>query len=93
MLCAGLENGLYREYPEKRCQASPKPEQQAACFRRPCSTWFTTSWSQVGLRVVGKGQGRPRSPGWRRSGSLLCQGSAESGWDPELCSSAEQAAG
>ncbi|NWY19357.1 ATL2 protein, partial [Aphelocoma coerulescens] len=46
VLCAGLENGLYREYPEKRCQASPKPEQQAACFRRPCSTWFTTSWSQ-----------------------------------------------
>ncbi|NXM84534.1 ATL2 protein, partial [Oenanthe oenanthe] len=46
VLCVGLENGLYREYPEKRCQTSPKPEQQAACFRRPCSTWFTTSWSQ-----------------------------------------------
>ncbi|NXY05972.1 ATL2 protein, partial [Pteruthius melanotis] len=46
VLCAGLENGLYREYPEKHCQASPKPEQRAACFRRPCSTWFTTSWSQ-----------------------------------------------
>ncbi|NWR45249.1 ATL2 protein, partial [Regulus satrapa] len=46
VLCAGLENGLYREYPEKRCEASPKPEEQAACFRRPCSTWFTTSWSQ-----------------------------------------------
>uniref|UniRef100_A0A663M071 PLAC domain-containing protein n=1 Tax=Athene cunicularia TaxID=194338 RepID=A0A663M071_ATHCN len=46
VLCAGLENGVYREYPEKRCQASQKPEEQAACFRRPCSTWFTTSWSQ-----------------------------------------------
>ncbi|NXB08361.1 ATL2 protein, partial [Cnemophilus loriae] len=46
VLCVGLENGLYREYPEKRCEASPKPEEQAACFRRPCSTWFTTSWSQ-----------------------------------------------
>ncbi|NXD15270.1 ATL2 protein, partial [Nothocercus nigrocapillus] len=46
VLCAGLENGLYREYPEKRCEASQKPEEQAACFRRPCSTWFTTSWSQ-----------------------------------------------
>lgn len=57
VLCVGLENGLYREYPEKRCQTSPKPEEQAACFRRPCSTWFTTSWSQVGLGVVGKGQG------------------------------------
>uniref|UniRef100_A0A8D2PEV3 PLAC domain-containing protein n=1 Tax=Zosterops lateralis melanops TaxID=1220523 RepID=A0A8D2PEV3_ZOSLA len=46
VLCVGLENGLYREYPEKRCETSPKPEEQAACFKRPCSTWFTTSWSQ-----------------------------------------------
>uniref|UniRef100_A0A8C6ZMH5 ADAMTS-like protein 2 n=1 Tax=Nothoprocta perdicaria TaxID=30464 RepID=A0A8C6ZMH5_NOTPE len=46
VLCAGLENGVYREYPEKRCEASQKPEEQVACFRRPCSTWFTTSWSQ-----------------------------------------------
>ncbi|NXV76868.1 ATL2 protein, partial [Atlantisia rogersi] len=46
VLCAGLENGVYREYPEKHCEASQKPEEQAACFKRPCSTWFTTSWSQ-----------------------------------------------
>ncbi|NXO04431.1 ATL2 protein, partial [Rhinopomastus cyanomelas] len=46
ILCAGLENGVYREYPEKRCEASQRPEEQAPCFRRPCSTWFTTSWSQ-----------------------------------------------
>ncbi|NXA42107.1 ATL2 protein, partial [Eudromia elegans] len=46
VLCAGLENGVYREYPERHCEASQKPEEQAACFRRPCSTWFTTSWSQ-----------------------------------------------
>uniref|UniRef100_A0A8B9QB90 PLAC domain-containing protein n=1 Tax=Apteryx owenii TaxID=8824 RepID=A0A8B9QB90_APTOW len=46
VLCAGLENGMYREYPEKRCEAFQKPEEQAACFKRPCSTWFTTSWSQ-----------------------------------------------
>ncbi|NXT11967.1 ATL2 protein, partial [Prunella fulvescens] len=46
VLCVGLENGLYREYPEERCETSPKPEEQAVCFRRPCSTWFTTSWSQ-----------------------------------------------
>ncbi|KFV18773.1 ADAMTS-like 2, partial [Tauraco erythrolophus] len=46
VLCAGLENGVYREYPEKRCEAFQKPEEQAACFKRPCSTWFTTSWSQ-----------------------------------------------
>ncbi|XP_015284634.1 PREDICTED: ADAMTS-like protein 2 [Gekko japonicus] len=57
VLCAGLENGMYREYPEKRCDASPKPEVQASCFKRPCSTWFSTSWSQcsktcgTGLRV------------------------------------------
>ncbi|NXY48569.1 ATL2 protein, partial [Ceuthmochares aereus] len=46
VLCAGLENGVYKEYPEKHCEAFQKPEEQAACFRRPCSTWFTTSWSQ-----------------------------------------------
>nr|XP_028588227.1 ADAMTS-like protein 2 isoform X1 [Podarcis muralis] len=46
VLCVGLENGLYKEYPEKRCDALPKPEVQASCFKRPCSTWFSTSWSQ-----------------------------------------------
>ncbi|NXX86739.1 ATL2 protein, partial [Urocolius indicus] len=46
VLCAGLEGGLYREYPEEHCRASHKPEERAACFRRPCSMWFTTSWSQ-----------------------------------------------
>nr|XP_056700675.1 ADAMTS-like protein 2 [Euleptes europaea] len=57
VLCAGLEHGVYREYPEKRCDAFPKPEVQASCFKRPCSTWFSTSWSQcsktcgTGLRV------------------------------------------
>lgn len=66
VLCAGLENGVYREYPEKRCEASQKPEEHAACFKRPCSTWFTTSWSQVGLREVGKREMRPHNPGrWR----------------------------
>lgn len=64
VLCAGLENGVYREYPEKRCEASQKPEEQAACFRRPCSTWFTTSWSQVGFGMVGKGETKPRHCGW-----------------------------
>ncbi|XP_072854273.2 ADAMTS-like protein 2 isoform X2 [Pogona vitticeps] len=46
VLCVGLENGLYKEYPEKRCDAFPKPEVHASCFKRPCSTWFSTSWSQ-----------------------------------------------
>lgn len=45
---------MYREYPEKRCEAAQKPEEQAACFMRPCSTWFTTSWSQVRLGAAGE---------------------------------------
>ncbi|XP_027724171.1 ADAMTS-like protein 2 [Vombatus ursinus] len=57
VLCAGLENGVYREYPEGHCDVSQKPEVQAPCFKRPCSIWFTTAWSQcsktcgVGLRL------------------------------------------
>uniref|UniRef100_A0A8C8RDZ4 PLAC domain-containing protein n=1 Tax=Pelusios castaneus TaxID=367368 RepID=A0A8C8RDZ4_9SAUR len=57
VLCAGLENGVYKEYPEKRCNAVQKPDVQAACFKRPCATWFTTAWSQcsktcgAGLRL------------------------------------------
>uniref|UniRef100_A0A670Y762 PLAC domain-containing protein n=1 Tax=Pseudonaja textilis TaxID=8673 RepID=A0A670Y762_PSETE len=46
VLCVGLENGLYKEYPERHCEAFRKPETQAPCFQRPCSTWFSTSWSQ-----------------------------------------------
>ncbi|XP_038614523.1 ADAMTS-like protein 2 [Tachyglossus aculeatus] len=45
VLCARLENGVYREYPEAQCEAFPKPEVQAACFKRPCSVWLTTAWS------------------------------------------------
>ncbi|XP_029474280.1 ADAMTS-like protein 2 isoform X2 [Rhinatrema bivittatum] len=55
VLCAGLENGGYREYPEARCDLSRKPDVQVACFRRPCSTWFTTSWSQCS-KTCGAGQ-------------------------------------
>ncbi|XP_072494284.1 ADAMTS-like protein 2 [Notamacropus eugenii] len=57
VLCAGLENGVYHEYPERHCDVSQKPEVQAPCFKRPCSIWFTTAWSQcsktcgVGLRL------------------------------------------
>ncbi|XP_074078259.1 ADAMTS-like protein 2 isoform X2 [Macrotis lagotis] len=57
VLCAGLENGVFREYPEGNCDVSQKPEVQAPCFKRPCSMWFTTAWSQcsktcgVGLRL------------------------------------------
>uniref|UniRef100_A0A8B9TQW2 Uncharacterized protein n=1 Tax=Anas platyrhynchos TaxID=8839 RepID=A0A8B9TQW2_ANAPL len=33
VLCAGLENGVYREYPEKRCEASQKPEEHCCLFQ------------------------------------------------------------
>uniref|UniRef100_A0AAY5EC02 PLAC domain-containing protein n=1 Tax=Electrophorus electricus TaxID=8005 RepID=A0AAY5EC02_ELEEL len=35
------------KYPEPMCAgSSPKPEERTACFERPCSKWFSTSWSQ-----------------------------------------------
>lgn len=47
VVCAGLEDGVFKEFPDHVCARSPKPEERAACFERPCSKWFTTSWSQV----------------------------------------------
>ncbi|KAK1785848.1 hypothetical protein P4O66_003220 [Electrophorus voltai] len=47
VVCAGLEAGIFKEYPEPMCAgSSPKPEERTACFERPCSKWFSTSWSQ-----------------------------------------------
>ncbi|XP_028666973.2 ADAMTS-like protein 2 isoform X1 [Erpetoichthys calabaricus] len=46
VICAGLENGVYKEFPDQSCNSILKPEEEAACFERPCSKWFTTSWSQ-----------------------------------------------
>lgn len=46
ILCAGLENGVYKEYTESQCGRTRKPDEEAACFERPCSKWFKTSWSQ-----------------------------------------------
>ncbi|KAJ8270315.1 hypothetical protein GJAV_G00112880 [Gymnothorax javanicus] len=46
VVCAGLENGLFKEFPEQSCDTTRKPEESAPCFERPCSKWFTTSWSQ-----------------------------------------------
>uniref|UniRef100_A0A452I5L1 PLAC domain-containing protein n=1 Tax=Gopherus agassizii TaxID=38772 RepID=A0A452I5L1_9SAUR len=85
VLCAGLENGMYREYPEKHCNASQKPEVQAACFKRPCSTWFTTSWSQcsktcgAGLRLrevkcyQGDALGHGCDPAFKPDAKQTCQ--------------------
>ncbi|KAG8436791.1 hypothetical protein GDO86_007755 [Hymenochirus boettgeri] len=55
VLCAGLENGEYREYNEYKCDLSQKPEQRTTCFQRPCSAWFTTTWSQCS-KTCGSGQ-------------------------------------
>ncbi|KAG9264785.1 ADAMTS-like protein 2 [Astyanax mexicanus] len=46
VVCAGLEAGVFKEYPEHTCAGVLQPEQSTACFERPCSKWFTTAWSQ-----------------------------------------------
>ncbi|XP_066517793.1 ADAMTS-like protein 2 [Hoplias malabaricus] len=46
VVCAGLEDGVFKEYPESACSGILKPEQSTDCFERPCSKWFTTAWSQ-----------------------------------------------
>ncbi|XP_008333008.1 ADAMTS-like protein 2 isoform X2 [Cynoglossus semilaevis] len=46
VVCAGLEDGVFKEFPESSCDQNNKPEISSPCFQRPCSKWFTTSWSQ-----------------------------------------------
>ncbi|XP_072561344.1 ADAMTS-like protein 2 [Paramormyrops kingsleyae] len=47
VVCSGLENGVFKELPELHaCSTQRKPLVSSACFERPCSKWFTTSWSQ-----------------------------------------------
>ncbi|XP_030631681.1 ADAMTS-like protein 2 [Chanos chanos] len=46
VVCAGLVNGVFKEFPEQMCDRALRPEETTACFERPCSKWFTTSWSQ-----------------------------------------------
>lgn len=47
VVCAGLEGGVFKEFPDSSCDQTHKPETSSSCFQRPCSKWFTTSWSQV----------------------------------------------
>ncbi|XP_020566445.1 ADAMTS-like protein 2 isoform X2 [Oryzias latipes] len=46
VVCAGLERGTFREFPDSSCDPDKKPESTSSCFQRPCSKWFSTSWSQ-----------------------------------------------
>ncbi|KAM6948265.1 ADAMTS-like protein 2 [Aplochiton taeniatus] len=46
VVCAGLEGGVFKEFPEISCDPALQPERSSTCFQRPCSKWFTTSWSQ-----------------------------------------------
>ncbi|KAI3374490.1 hypothetical protein L3Q82_006310 [Scortum barcoo] len=46
VVCAGLEGGVFKEFPDSSCHHTNKPETSSSCFQRPCSKWFTTSWSQ-----------------------------------------------
>uniref|UniRef100_A0A673C1A0 Si:ch211-267e7.3 n=1 Tax=Sphaeramia orbicularis TaxID=375764 RepID=A0A673C1A0_9TELE len=46
VVCAGLEGGVFKEFPDSSCDQTNKPETASSCFQRPCSKWFTTSWSQ-----------------------------------------------
>lgn len=52
VVCAGLEGGVFKEFPDSSCNQTNKPQMSSSCFRRPCSKWFTTSWSQVATPVI-----------------------------------------
>uniref|UniRef100_A0A673BZ60 PLAC domain-containing protein n=1 Tax=Sphaeramia orbicularis TaxID=375764 RepID=A0A673BZ60_9TELE len=39
-------SSLFKEFPDSSCDQTNKPETASSCFQRPCSKWFTTSWSQ-----------------------------------------------
>lgn len=49
VVCAGLDGGVFKEFPDSSCDQTNKPETSSSCFQRPCSKWFTTSWSQVAV--------------------------------------------
>ncbi|XP_077954885.1 ADAMTS-like protein 2 isoform X5 [Gasterosteus aculeatus] len=46
VVCVGLEGGVFKEFPGSSCTHTNQPESSSSCFQRPCSKWFTTSWSQ-----------------------------------------------
>ncbi|XP_030607943.1 ADAMTS-like protein 2 isoform X3 [Archocentrus centrarchus] len=54
VVCAGLEGGVFKEFPDSSCDQSNKLQNSSSCFQRPCSKWFTTSWSQCS-KTCGRG--------------------------------------
>uniref|UniRef100_A0AAX7SV68 Si:ch211-267e7.3 n=1 Tax=Astatotilapia calliptera TaxID=8154 RepID=A0AAX7SV68_ASTCA len=54
VVCAGLEGGVFKEFPDSSCNQTNKPQMSSSCFQRPCSKWFTTSWSQCS-KTCGRG--------------------------------------
>ncbi|XP_068426651.1 ADAMTS-like protein 2 isoform X3 [Clinocottus analis] len=46
VVCVGLEGGVFKEFPDSSCDHTNQPETSSSCFQRPCSKWFTTSWSK-----------------------------------------------
>uniref|UniRef100_A0A8C3AE33 Si:ch211-267e7.3 n=1 Tax=Cyclopterus lumpus TaxID=8103 RepID=A0A8C3AE33_CYCLU len=54
VVCVGLEGGVFKEFPDSSCDNTNKPETSSSCFQRPCSKWFTTSWSQCS-KTCGRG--------------------------------------
>uniref|UniRef100_A0A673C266 PLAC domain-containing protein n=1 Tax=Sphaeramia orbicularis TaxID=375764 RepID=A0A673C266_9TELE len=54
-------SSLFKEFPDSSCDQTNKPETASSCFQRPCSKWFTTSWSQCsktcgsGVQLVTRG--------------------------------------
>ncbi|XP_041847264.1 ADAMTS-like protein 2 isoform X2 [Melanotaenia boesemani] len=54
VVCAGLEGGVFKEFPDISCDQTSKPETKSSCFQRPCFKWFTTAWSQCS-KTCGRG--------------------------------------
>lgn len=54
VVCAGLDGGVFKEFPDSSCNQTNKPQTSSSCFQRPCSKWFSTSWSQCS-KTCGRG--------------------------------------
>uniref|UniRef100_A0A673CG78 PLAC domain-containing protein n=1 Tax=Sphaeramia orbicularis TaxID=375764 RepID=A0A673CG78_9TELE len=58
--------------PDSSWDQTNKPETASSCFKRPCSKWFTTSWSQVSIPQ--RSHGNALNPqGLKNLMTLSCQ--------------------